>query len=204
VTACALMILGLSFFLATASVRIAAKPLRHLVERIQTLNPQAANATEQTILDTGVYKETELQAICSALNGFLQRLQEALAREKNWMALASHEFRTPLAVISGAVSVIQQRGQLQPDDEKTLARIASASTDMSQYVNASLTLIRQKNSGPVEQIDLVAVYQELASSYAWKIHTGPTDSRSTAPQHPSSGAMPPSPKLHCTTCCTTP
>ncbi|MGI4874397.1 MAG: sensor histidine kinase [Janthinobacterium lividum] len=48
----------------------------------------------------------ELHTLASAINGLLHRVEQAVAREKQFTADASHELRTPLAVLRGTLEVL--------------------------------------------------------------------------------------------------
>ena len=48
----------------------------------------------------------ELHQLASAINGLLQRIEQAVEREKQFTADASHELRTPLAVLKGTLEVL--------------------------------------------------------------------------------------------------
>ena len=48
----------------------------------------------------------ELYVLASAINGLLDRIENAIVREKQFTSDASHELRTPLAVIKGTLEVL--------------------------------------------------------------------------------------------------
>ena len=48
----------------------------------------------------------ELHTLATAINGLLQRIEQAVEREKQFTADASHELRTPLAVLKGTLEVL--------------------------------------------------------------------------------------------------
>ncbi|WP_157886866.1 sensor histidine kinase [Hymenobacter sp. PAMC 26628] len=51
----------------------------------------------------------ELHTLASAINGLLHRIEQAVAREKQFTADASHELRTPLAVLKGTLEVLVRK-----------------------------------------------------------------------------------------------
>ena len=61
------------------------------------------NLTERIALPA---RPDELHTLASAINGLLQRIEQAVAREKQFTADASHELRTPLAVLKGTLEVL--------------------------------------------------------------------------------------------------
>ena len=48
--------------------------------------------------------DDELRALAVTLNSLLERLEQALDREKNFVSDASHELRTPLAILKTEAS----------------------------------------------------------------------------------------------------
>ncbi|MDK7178822.1 histidine kinase dimerization/phospho-acceptor domain-containing protein, partial [Micrococcus luteus] len=73
-------------------------------------------------LDTD-YDEIELHSISDSFNQFLMQIEQFVQREKNLLNMASHELKTPLAVMLGGLDILDKRGNLSPKDEVTLQRI---------------------------------------------------------------------------------
>ena len=92
----------------------------------------------------------------------MQRIQQYHERERQFLRQASHELRTPIAVIRSALDVVDQRrraGNL--DFERPLLDIERAENDMRSLVEALLWLARADTVPPEKvRIDLV---QEVAS-----------------------------------------
>ncbi len=113
------------------------KPLVKLAERISLLEPGL-----HTSWLPEEYKDRELQDIARTMNKFLEMLEEYIRREKSLIGMASHELRTPIAVISGAVEIIENRENLTEEDNITLARIKKTTDEMRLNVEALLMLAR--------------------------------------------------------------
>jgi two-component system, OmpR family, sensor kinase len=116
-----------------------------LVERVPDVDPR-----------------TEVGQVGSALNRMLDNVGSALeARHESEMQLrqfvadASHELRTPLAAISGYTE-LTRRGELTPDVEYSLTRIASQTERMTALVEDLLLLARLDAGRPLErgEVDL--------------------------------------------------
>jgi signal transduction histidine kinase len=99
----------------------------------------------------------------------LDALDAYVQREKALVSLASHELRTPVAVIAGALDVLEARGSLGEADRSTVARIRRAADEMRTDVEALLKLARRAGDGErAVRVDLAAAAQaviaELESS----------------------------------------
>lgn len=142
----AVVILVLSLLLATVSSRRVVQPLRQLSERISRI---PVGRTMPRLQKN--YSETELQAIAATFNRFLDELESYVRREQSLLNLASHELRTPIAVISGALDVIEARGQLCANDATTFKRMRRACDEMRDNVDVLLRLSRQESGGQHEE-----------------------------------------------------
>lgn len=136
----AIVILALSLLLATVSTRRVVQPLRQLSERISKI-PVGRNMPR---LQKN-YSETELQAIAATFNRFLDELESYVRREQSLLSLASHELRTPIAVMSGALDIIETRGQLRANDATTFNRLRRACDEMRDNIDVLLRLSRQES-----------------------------------------------------------
>lgn len=121
------------------------------------------------------FQDTELNEISKHLNNYLLQIDEMIERERSLITMASHELRTPIAVIVGAAEVMERRQQLKPDDQKTLLRIISSANAMSTNVKALLNLVRQnKTELDNDVFSLNALVEELIAE---KNETDPSDAK---------------------------
>lgn len=130
--------------------RLAARtlaPLNQLVHDIGALDPGTRG---QRLAGIG---DEELQVIVAALNGYMQRLDAVIERERAFAAAAGHELRTPLAVIQNATELLEA-GSAQ---QRPLARIQRAAFQARQDLDALLALAR----GRVAQTECLALAELL-------------------------------------------
>ncbi|WP_282295293.1 HAMP domain-containing sensor histidine kinase [Stenotrophomonas sp. PS02289] len=113
------------------------RPVHDLARRMQAMNP----GDPQARLPTD-YKREEIQVIASASNAHLDRVAQFIERERSLLDQASHEFRTPIAVIAGAVDVLKQQ-PLPAAANAPLVRIEHAVEDLSETMVALLYLARE-------------------------------------------------------------
>jgi len=110
-----------------------------------------------------------LYDLANAINGMLDRLHEAYEAQIRFVSDASHELRTPIAVINGYAGLLDRWGK---HDEKTLQEgitaIKSESENMSKLVEQLLFLARG-DSGQLqmdpEEFDLSRLCLAVAEEY---------------------------------------
>lgn len=138
-------------------------PVRDLANRMREMDPESVSARLPT-----TYKREEIQIIAQASNAHLERVEQFIKRERSLLDQASHEFRTPVAVISGAVDVLKQ--QVLPETAKpALHRIELAVTDLSETMVSLLYLARETipDSQPEEITILHEVLPRLLNDHEY-------------------------------------
>lgn len=114
-------------------------------------------------------KDKELQGIESAVNDLLDRMRESYRLQTQFVSDASHELRTPIAVIQGYVNMLDRWGK---DDEEVLNEsieaIKNEANHMQKLVEQLLFLARgdsnrQKLDMKVQNLN--AIMQEVFEEY---------------------------------------
>ena len=102
--------------------------------------------------------QEELKNVAVAINGMLDRINASYAAQARFVSDASHELRTPIAVIQGYANLLDRWGK---DDEKALTESVSAIKDeagnMKDLVEQLLFLAR----GDSNRIKLTEEYIEM-------------------------------------------
>ncbi len=121
------------------------RPIQALAQRMDELDPEQPAQR----IDTH-FELRELHDIAVVVNRHLARVERFIERERSLLDQASHEFRTPIAVIAGAVDVIRlyelPQGAIAP-----LERIGSATGSLTEIMAALLYLSREENGKAVQQ-----------------------------------------------------
>lgn len=181
-----ILLVGLAFFVLLLNFILSQLQGRRLVQPLRQLTLQIRRATSQSMepVDRN-FQEAELEEIASAINGFISEINAFVQRERNLLNLASHELRTPITVVSGAAQVLEQRGSLNAEDQKTLSRIKQATNEMQDNVTSLLKLARRAHSGTHQEIfsiaevldelsqEMRAVDQKVAARVDWRIEAPP-------------------------------
>src|SRR5205823_11469336 len=88
----------------------------------------------------------ELQRLGQTLNEMLARLEEALERERGFVAEAGHELRTPLALLRAELDFALRYADTEAELREAL-RAASAETDRLVQLAGDLLLIASSDRG---------------------------------------------------------
>ncbi|HAO28773.1 MAG TPA: sensor histidine kinase [Chryseobacterium indologenes] len=112
------LILGLLaiFFLSRYLSKIVYKPISNVVERI---NKVEFNNISTAITSTNT--NDEIEDLIKSYNKLLGRISENVLLQQNFINYVSHEFKTPLAAISGNLEVFAQRDRT-PEEYREVAK----------------------------------------------------------------------------------
>lgn len=157
-----IIFLGISMLII--GLLLARQGTRRLVQPLLLLSREIARIHPETTLHRieSTYHDLELAEIARTLNNLLDALDQYVKREKALVSLASHELRTPVAVIAGALDVLEQRDSLGAADRRTLTRIRRAADEMRNDVDALLKLARrQTGREEIVSVDVAACIGEV-------------------------------------------
>lgn len=159
------ILLGLGMGVVLLGILLSRVTGKRLVAPLQQLTRQIRQTAPSPRMHrlSADYKDVELRAIAQSFNRFLGELEMYVRREQSLMGLASHELRTPIAVIAGALDVIEHRGGMAGPDKAPLLRMRRAVDEMAANIEVILMLTRKKSA--VEKrasIDLPSLLAEIS------------------------------------------
>lgn len=114
------------------------RPLSVLAQDIGHLRPERRG--QQVQVDKR--GSAELEVIAGALNDYLQRNEHFVERERMFISTASHELRTPIAVITGAAELALEQPELPARARQQLQRIRGTASGVEQLIQLLLVLAR--------------------------------------------------------------
>lgn len=143
-------------FSGTTQVRRELRPLNQIAARAQELSEIAFDETKYHNLEdaiTNLKVETmengihmhdkDLQGIETALNGLLERIRASYKQQTQFVSDASHELRTPIAVIQGYVNMLDRWGKEDTAIlEESIEAIKNEANHMQKLVEQLLFLAR--------------------------------------------------------------
>ena len=95
---------------------------------------------QSTVLEQAVLtKSAELVEAKGAAETALETERQALAEQRNFLAMVSHEFRMPLAIIDGASQVMSLCGGVTGEAKEELAKIDRAVNRMASLIGTYLS-----------------------------------------------------------------
>lgn len=126
----------LGFWLSRRLSRQILQPVSRLAEEVEKLRHQPGARLQDA------YPQDEVGQLVHTFEEYAARLQELLRREQQFSANASHELRTPMMVIRGALDMLRETGSGTAAESRQLDRMAAALDDMQRQVELFLQLSR--------------------------------------------------------------
>lgn len=106
----------------------------------------------------------EAKELAMAVDEYSRRMDELVARERQFSSDASHELRTPMTIIDGAAQFLEAESGLSNKGRQRAQMIRRACRDVSELIDAFLILGREPQLlGESDAVDVAEVAQtELA------------------------------------------
>lgn len=149
------MILGAAV-IVWISVTVALRPLYKLRDAIGERSPDDLHPIEQSV-------PSEVQPLVDTVNGFMIRLEQALDALRNFTGNASHQLRTPLAIIRTQLALSARATSLA--DAQAVALKGDQAVAHAERVLAQLLLMAKIDAATSREaltaIDLTAIAQEI-------------------------------------------
>jgi len=133
---------------------------------VERLRREAAELSED---DTGATLRVpgthdEIAALAGTMNDLLRRLRGALARQRAFVADASHELRTPFAVLHGELELAGRPGRSKEELSAAVASAAEETSRLTRITDDLLLLARGDENKLALQLERTDVTSLLARS----------------------------------------
>jgi signal transduction histidine kinase len=130
---------------------------------VEALKP--AQPHQQVLLDADA--SAELVVIADAFNDYLRRNERFVEREHAFIASASHELRTPVAVIAGAAELVLEQTDIPAAARNQVARIHRTARNVERLIALLLTLAKDpaRLSGISDKVALDQLLPEIVEDH---------------------------------------
>jgi two-component system, OmpR family, heavy metal sensor histidine kinase CusS len=142
----------------------------YLLQPVQRIINAAKLINAHKLRDVIPVKKTndELQELTETINTMLVRIDESLQQQQNFFASASHELKTPLAIMRAEIEVHLSKPELAPALSNLMESQLAEIDRLQQVVQEFLLVSQLKSSGITlhkQQIDLSLVILRLFNRF---------------------------------------
>lgn len=159
------LLIGGAVFVLVAGIgaywlaRAALAPVERLRREVAALSERD---TGSTLRVPGTHDE--IAALAGTMNGLLVRLHRALARQRAFVADASHELRTPFAVLHGELELAGRPGRSKEELSAAVASAAQEADRLTRITDDLLLLAKGDEDKLSLQVERTDVTSLLAAS----------------------------------------
>ncbi len=145
---------ALGFGLGVVVMRKAVAPVAQLAKVVADIDPEKLSAEDHKRIESSRFGDDEVGLLARTIEKTLERISAFVERERYFTGSASHELRTPVTVITGALELLEQ-SDLSVADAKVVDRIRRATLDMKTTIEMFLCLARETDDGLYDKQFLV-------------------------------------------------
>jgi len=122
--------------------RRAINPVIRLADAVGGINPEQLSDDDWRRIKAESFDDDEVGLLARTIEKTLKRICAFIDRERYFTNAASHELRTPVTVIRGALELLEQ-SELPGNEARAMGRIKRATTDMQTTIDMFLCLSRE-------------------------------------------------------------
>ncbi|HEY3018512.1 MAG TPA: ATP-binding protein [Gaiellaceae bacterium] len=120
--------------------------------------------------------QDEVSRLGETLNEMLSRLEEGLARERRFVSDASHQLRTPLALLKTELELALRRARSREELEQTMRSAVESAERLTRLADDLLLLARAEEGRiplKAEQTDVADVLLQVAGRFGVEVDADP-------------------------------
>lgn len=158
--AVAIILIGAAIAVVVLSIFLASQAIGPIVALSRAMREVGSERLDVRLASD---RQDEIGELTASFNDLLARLQEAFARERQFISDASHELKTPLTSINANAQLLMRWGDRDETvRHESLETIARESAALSDIVNGMLTLAKADRGDdvPKEPLSLAMVAAE--------------------------------------------
>lgn len=158
-----------AFFLAGSLTLLGALGAGYFVAA-RTADPLRRMARTAAAIDAGDLSHRigargpseEIRTLSESFDHMLDRLDDAFARQREFVSDASHELRTPLTVIRGQLQVLARSDDVSAEDVRRVEALVSTEVNRMQRLVDGLLLLARTDEGGGLELEPVEVARFLS------------------------------------------
>lgn len=161
------VILLVLFIIARLIAGRSIKPINAIIDTSSKITKD--NLSDRIVLPQN---KDELYVVSLTINQLLDRIENAIEREKQFTSYASHELRTPISIIKGTLEVLIRKPRNQEEYVEKINYCIDEVNRINNIIDQLLILARfenQKKSVDISSIQWNAVVQDLLLRFQTKI-----------------------------------
>ena len=147
--------------------RLSVEPMVRLAGIVAEIDPERVGESDRQRIAAHRFGRNEAGLLANAIERMVTRICAFIERERSFTASASHELRTPVTVIRGALELLEREEQTERV-RGVLERIRGANADMQSTIEMFLALARESSGRLVddEEIRVLAVVEKAVEDSA--------------------------------------
>lgn len=134
------------------------KPMRRIIRNVKGIN--AHNLHQRLVVDA---TDDDVEALSRTFNDMLDRLEVTFEMQNNFVSNASHEFRTPLTIVSGEAELGMSMPGLPDGARDSFLNIYKEVEKLEHLTNSMLSLAQTGFDGKKEQWEEVRIDELILS-----------------------------------------
>ncbi|SFC91906.1 sensor histidine kinase [Pseudoalteromonas denitrificans] len=151
---------------------------RHLVQPLTKLVNLVQDASPQDLPKSFAhhYPNNEIGILANTLENSMVRINNFVLREQHFTRDASHELRTPIAIIKNATELLETGNLTETESQVVVKRISRASLQMEQTVNTLLSLAREEHTNVTScVIKILPLVEKAIVQHAYLLNDKPVE-----------------------------
>lgn len=137
---------ALGFGIGVVVMRRAVAPVVQLAREVGEIDLEHLSDRGHRLMEPSRFGGDEVGVLAGTIERMLQRISAFVVRERDFTGSASHELRTPITVMTGALELLEQ-SDLSAEDTKAVHRIRRAMLEMKSTIEMFLCIAREADGG---------------------------------------------------------
>lgn len=157
------VMLGCTYFVSNFLAGRSIKPVQVMTDTINRITKNNLNERVQL-----PQHKDELYDLAFDFNNLIQRIEDAIQRERQFTSDASHELRTPLASLRGTLEVLIRKPRTTPEYEEKVGYSLGEIDKMTSTIEQLLLLARMDNQLSISddhEVSLSTLLDETLARY---------------------------------------